>query len=181
MVEGTANDMYLQQAFVLLQIFIFQMEDRYSDLICKHVLTNIINVSQMFIKSLQHPTKPQGLVGQFPNIYKGNKEGYDYIDAFICRLKDNIGEPISTRYVREITGMIIRDDHDKNMFLPHQTSKHHYYAQWCFERGYIVTKKRLGTKSYTTLAEYKPRPFDAACLEGLTRLDCLIYTKFWRH
>ena len=35
--------------------------------------------------------------------------------------------------------------------------------------------------SYTTSAEYKPRPFDAACPEGSTILDCLSYTAFWRH
>ena len=112
----------------------------------------------------------------------GNKEGYDYIDAFICRLKDNIGEPISTRFVREITGMIIRDDHYKKIcsshIKPQSTITMHSGA---LSVDPLSRKKHIGTKSYTTLAEYKPRPFDAACLEGLTRLDCLIYTKFWRH
>ena len=38
-----------------------------------------------------------------------------------------------------------------------------------------------GTTSYTTLAEYEPRPFDAVWPEGSTRLDCLNYNGFWRH
>ena len=35
--------------------------------------------------------------------------------------------------------------------------------------------------SYTTSAEYEPRPFDADWPEGSTRLDFLSYTDFWRH
>ena len=64
------------------------MEDRYSGLICQHALANILNVYQRFIKSLHQPTKPHGLVGQFPNIQKVSKEVYDYIDAFLRRLKE---------------------------------------------------------------------------------------------
>ena len=55
----------------------------------------------------------------------------------------------------------IYDDEEK-VFLPLHTSKHQYYAQWCFDHGSIVKKKHLGMKSYTTSAEYEPRPFDAA-------------------
>ena len=51
----------------------FPIEERYSGLICQHFLSNILNVSQRFIKSLHQPTRPHGLVGQFPNIQKGNK------------------------------------------------------------------------------------------------------------
>ena len=34
--------------------------------------------------------------------------------------------------------------------------------------------------SYTTSAEYEPRPFDASWHEVSTRLDCLSYTAFLR-
>ena len=49
------------------------MEERYSGLICQHALSNILNVYQIFIKLLQQPTKPHGLVGQFSNRKKVNK------------------------------------------------------------------------------------------------------------
>ena len=49
--------------------------------------------------------KPHGLVGQFPNRHKGNKESYDSIDAFIYQLKEDIGEPIEKLYNIEITGI----------------------------------------------------------------------------
>ena len=49
------------------------IEDRYSGLIFQHALSNIINVSQMFIKLLHQKTKPNGLVVQLTNGQNGNK------------------------------------------------------------------------------------------------------------
>ena len=78
----------------------FPMEYRYIVLIFQHALEDILNVSQRFTNLLHQPTKPQGIVGQFTNRPKGNKEAYNYIDAFIHRLKEEIVEPIATRYIR---------------------------------------------------------------------------------
>ena len=116
------------------------MEDRYSGFIWQPALSKILNVYQRFTKLLHQPTRPHGIVGQFPNRNKGNKEAYDYIDDFLHRLKEDIGEPIVTRYAREITGMTTIYENYEKVFLPHHTSKHQYYAQWYFERGSIVMK-----------------------------------------
>ena len=78
------------------------------------------------------------LIGQFTNIQKRNKETYDSIDDFIHQLKEDIGEPISTRYIIDIPGTTTRDADNKKLFLPHHTPKNQYYVQWCFERGSIV-------------------------------------------
>ena len=87
------------------------MEDIYSGLIFQHALANILNLSQIFIKSLHQSTKQHRLVGRFTNIQKGNKEAYDSIDYFLRRLKDDIGKPILKRYFIEIPGMTaINDD-----------------------------------------------------------------------
>ena len=138
------------------------MEDRYSVLIYQHALENILNVSQRFIKSLHQPTKPHRLVGRFPNRQKVKKEAYDYSDTFPFQLKEDSGEPIATRYIRDITIMTKRDDNNKKVFLPHHTSKNQYCAQWRFVSGSIVTRRHLGMASYTTSAEYEPRQFYAA-------------------
>ena len=124
------------------------MEDIYSGLIYQHSLANILNVSQSFIKSLHKPTKPHWPVGQFPDRKKGKKEAYDQIDAILNRLKENIGEPIAKRYVREITGTTTIDNNKGKVIIQYHTSKHQYYAQWCFELGYIATKKSI--PSYNT-------------------------------
>ena len=105
---------------------------------------------------------------------------YDFIDDFLHQLKEYIGEHISTRYFRDITGMTTRYDNYDKVFLTHHTSNHQYYAQRRFERGSIVTVKHLVITSYTTSAEYEPRPFDASWPEGSTILYCLRYTSFWR-
>ena len=74
----------------------------------------------------------------------------------------------------------IYENYDK-VFLPHHASKHQYFSHWCFERGYIFTKKHLGMKIHTTSDEYEPRPFDAAWTEVSTRVYCLSYNYFWQH
>ena len=45
----------------------FQIDDRYSSLVCQHSLENIINVSQIFIKLVHQPTKPHAIVSKVPN------------------------------------------------------------------------------------------------------------------
>ena len=116
----------------------FPIWDRHSGRICQHSLANIINVSQRFTNSLHQPTEQYALVGRFPNIQKGNKEASGSIDSFLHQLKKDVGEPIATRYVRDITGMTtIHDDYEK-VFLPHLTLNHQYYAQWCFDHVSIV-------------------------------------------
>ena len=61
---------------------------------------------------LHQPTKSHGLVGQFLNREKGNKEAYGCIDAFLNRLKEDIGETIASKYVRDITGTTTIDDNN---------------------------------------------------------------------
>ena len=73
---------------------------------------------------------------------------------------------MAKRYVREIIDMTTQDDDVKKVFLPHHTSKHQYYTQWCFECESIVTKKHLVMTSYNTSAEYEPGSFDSARPEG---------------
>ena len=46
---------------------------------------------------------------------------------FIHQLKEDIGEHIATRYVRDINVMTTRHDDDEKVFFPHHTSKQHYY------------------------------------------------------
>ena len=45
--------------------------------------------------------------------------------------------------------MTTRNDDDKKVFLLHHTLKHQYYERCCFERGSIVTEKKIGMTSYT--------------------------------
>ena len=84
------------------------------------------------IHQVATPKKTCGILSQFPNRQKGNKESYDYIGAFIHQLKEYIGEHIATRYIKCITGMKIGDYDNKKVLHSHHTSKHQYYEQWYF-------------------------------------------------
>ena len=86
----------------------FTIEGIYSGITFQNSLANILNVYKRFLKLIHQPMKPHGLVGQFPSIHKGEKETYNSIDAFLHQLKEDIGGPIATRYVRDITGMTTR-------------------------------------------------------------------------
>ena len=46
---------------------------------------------------------------------------YDFIGDFLHKLKEDIGETISIRYVREITDMKKIDDDDKKVLLLYHT------------------------------------------------------------
>ena len=130
----------------------FPTEYIYSGLICQHALEDIIHVSQRFIKLLHQPAKPHKIIGEFTNSQNGNKESYDYIDDFLSLLKEDIDEPITTRYLRNITDNTTIYDNDEKVFLPHHNSKQQYHAQFCFERRSIVTKKSM--TSYNKSTEY---------------------------
>ena len=67
------------------------------------------------------PTKSHGLVGKFPNRQKGNKTLYDSIYDYLHRLNENIGEPIATIYVIEITGMTTRYKYNRRALLQNHT------------------------------------------------------------
>ena len=69
----------------------FLIEDKYSGLIFQHALTNILNISQNFIKLPRKLMKPHELISQFTNRQKGNKVSYDSIDYFIYQFKEDKG------------------------------------------------------------------------------------------
>ena len=95
--EGHGRCCFLPTSVCATTNIVFPIEEIYSGLIYQHALENILKVSQRFIKLLHQPTKPHGLVGQFPSIQKGKQYDYDSIYAILYQLKEYIGEPIATR------------------------------------------------------------------------------------
>ena len=49
------------------------------------------------------------------------------LKLFLLQLKEDICEPIATRYFRDITGTTTGYENDKKVSLPHHTLKHQYY------------------------------------------------------
>ena len=157
----------------------FPIEDRCSGLVFQYSLANILNLFQRFIKLLHQPMKPHGLIDQFPNRQKGNKESYYSIDDFLHRLKDYIGETIAKIYVWDITGMTTRDDDGDKVFLPYHTSKHQYCVQCYFERGCIVTKTFSHEKLYH-ISLILTNIIWFSLSQRINKIVFLSYTSFWR-
>lgn len=77
----------------------------------------------------------------------------DLIDHFE-ELRKETG-PIATRFVREKTGTItLRDKSDKAEYLPPYLTKRACYAQFCLNRGYIITTDNKGSTIVTSTDDH---------------------------
>jgi len=72
---------------------------------------------------------------------------------FLSNIADEYGELYATHFVREVTGMSLRDTEEGCIDLPSHFSKRHFYAQYCYHQGYKVKANAKG--SYDSMSEYK--------------------------
>ena len=77
---------------------------------------------------------------------------------FLSSIAEEHGESYATRFIREVTGMSLRDTEEGRIDLPSFFSKRHLYAQYCYSRGYKVQADAKG--SYGRTSEYELREFD---------------------
>jgi len=73
--------------------------------------------------------------------------------SFLSNIADEYGELYATHFVREVTGMSLRDTEEGCIDLPSHFSKRHFYAQYCYHQGYKVKANAKG--SYDSMSEYK--------------------------
>jgi hypothetical protein len=78
--------------------------------------------------------------------------------SFLSDLADRHGESYATRFIREVTGMSLRNTEERLVELPSHFTKRQLYAQYCFTRGYKVKADAKG--SYGRLSEYNFREYD---------------------
>ena len=72
---------------------------------------------------------------------------------FLSNIADEYGELYATHFVREVTGMSLRDTEEGCIDLPSHFLKRHFYAQYCYHQGYKVKANAKG--SYDSMSEYK--------------------------
>lgn len=127
--------------------------------LCRNGLANILNVgSDLWNSAVKAPAKKHGNTGK-KNKSKGFEEAKDSLNAFFERLKDEAA-PFPTKLIRSETGNVVRYDNPDEVALPPHYSKHRCYARWCWERGWIVTKKNSTLTIYNPVEEYEKRPHD---------------------
>jgi hypothetical protein len=77
---------------------------------------------------------------------------------FLEEIQETCAEPYATRFVREITGMSLRESEEGAVELPASYTKRKLYRDFCFSRGYKVKSDANG--SFGKVKNYALRPFD---------------------
>jgi hypothetical protein len=81
----------------------------------------------------------------------------DFFEHFNV-IKKTHGEANATRFVREVTGMGLRDEEKGVTEPPLHFTQRRIHEIFCLERGWKVMSKNVG--AYHPLASYDQRPFD---------------------
>jgi hypothetical protein len=101
----------------------------------------------------------------------------DSVVAFLDAVSKEHGEAYATHFIREITGMSLRNEEDGLVELPSSFTKRKLYAEFCFSRGYKVKSTAKG--SYGPMKDFALRPFDEVFWpEGSTPLSICSWTDF---
>jgi hypothetical protein len=77
---------------------------------------------------------------------------------FLGDVAKSYGESYATRFVREITGLSLRNEEEGLIELPSSYTKRKLYAEYCFSRGHKVKANAKG--SYGKSSLYPPRAID---------------------
>ena len=81
-----------------------------------------------------------------------------HINSFLQNISVTYGEPYATRFIREITGIGIRDSEEGGISLPSNLTKRHLCIFFCYQQGYKIKASAKG--SFGPVSEYPPREYD---------------------
>lgn len=78
--------------------------------------------------------------------------------SFLEDVCKSYGEAYATRFVREVTGLSLRQEEENLVELPSRFTKRKLYAEYCFSRGYKIKANAKG--SYGKVSSYELREYD---------------------
>lgn len=119
--------------------------------ICQSALQHLFAFGRKKMKRIRADLNNGLVIPRRPRVGKANrrdleKEGIiDDLHVFFDTLKD-FEEPRATRFVREITGVGIREE--ETVDLPSYMTKRGLYRQFCYARGVIVEATGTGKRTY---------------------------------
>eukprot|EP00957_Ditylum_brightwellii_P187808 14300049-Ditylum_brightwellii.AAC.1 len=132
-------------------------------LTCLNALTAILNVGHQKLVTIkkkqnyEHAFK--GQTGENINRGKGSVGWRVSLEAFFEALKEET-TPFATRVVCEQTETTYMDENPNDVMLLVYMGKHKVYSQWCWERGWIITRKRTAIGKVNPISEFGQRPHD---------------------
>ena len=121
------------------------------DRICKVALMQLFDFGKTKWSRISRISKTttiattHGLKGKSPNCSKADTELLAPLNNHLNELCD-LGEPIATQIVREVTGLIeLHDKEDSTIYLPMVMTKWAIYRNYCRELGWwMITKPKGG-------------------------------------
>ena len=131
--------------------------------VCINAMTSILNIGRRKLdstkKKTNHTHGNSGKTGLQSGKGKALRVVNESLHSYFGRLKEE-STPFATRVIREEVGTSTRDDNPDDVCLPPHMSKRRCYKRWCYERGWIPTKKRKATGLYHPIDKYNERPHD---------------------
>jgi hypothetical protein len=116
----------------------------------------------------QHRKRSSAVVSATPSVIE-----------FLQNASDNYAEPYATRFIREITGMSLREAEEGAVQLPSNFTKRKLYAEYCYSRGYKIKSDAKG--SYGNINQYQEREHDELLWpEGSSPLPVCSWKDFLR-
>ena len=98
-------------------------------------------------------------IGVLSNKGKAYEEVYESMNLFFLELQEEV-LPFATRIVRDITGLITRDNNPDDILLPPYLSKHKCYARWSMRVDGLHSEKNTANTSYESCYKFKDYPND---------------------
>jgi hypothetical protein len=134
--------------------------------LCMHGFRNLLVLRQDAWKTIQGSAKA-GQTGPTPHKNLGNKyrarnskieEARPALSAYFKEIGKMRGEPYATRFVREITGIGVRDAQVDVVELPSSSTQRDMYKEFCYQQGYTVKASAKG--DYGKLSDLELRTHD---------------------
>ncbi len=155
---------------------------------CKRTFCNMLSIKRRKWNTLRDSVISK-LPGPIPSKMLGNKNQskssnsvacHDDVIKFLKEFGDARGEPYATMFVRETTGIGIRNEDADVVQLPSSYTHRQIYEIFCYERGWVVNKEG-DSGNYSHLSQFSRRVPDGVtwCDDDEPSVICS-YTSFMR-
>jgi hypothetical protein len=162
--------------------------DNRSGALCVFGFRNIFILREDAWKTIRQSIKT-GQPGPIPHKNLGNKHRADNsmimaarpsLQRFFKELGEKHGEPYATRFIRETTGIGVRDTQVDVVELPSSFRKRDLYGKFCHQQGYVTKATAKG--DYGKVKDYKKRQDDEwpEDLEPGPVCDWRCFREFWK-
>ena len=135
-------------------------ENNLSHKFCRNAIRRIFCIGKEKWALLVKGDPPPKIIPNPKKVSLKNRQHkcYDDVVAFITKIAEENGESYATRFIRELTGIGVRDAEKGVMELPSFMRKRDLYRRFFFERGWVAREDAKG--NYHKTSNYDKRLHD---------------------